>query len=820
MENYAVTRVLEKQQYLHDQLKRKTDEIDAATPSYQQKKEGLSSVRQSMISVQNKVEEDLKSFFLKQTSFGKVLFEALLASLILTFFVLIFAWLYGEYGLNFFTVLIPIAIGGGIAFNQESGGLENFFTKIVMIVIGVVSLIALSYTLNFVFFVLGFESYALKFILVSVLLMFAFFYIRKRSENNKASLSAKEVLKDCFFVLDYCYQYNPNENHPNSCFQSPSLFSNENELLDRFLRLNDNKSINGMTVLDCVRLHNGQSNTLFLFDPLSQGIEWFDEFSDDVKNIVFSSLVNQKDKINNIVGEYVGIAKSHHDYLVLKRDALRIEQQINKTQAALDKWKVVSLPDTVLKDIIAKLELFENNDPAAPRGLLFYGPPGTGKTFLARTIADVADAQFISLSLPDLKSPNIGQSGQNVRSLWIEARKYQRTIIFVDECEGVFGKRGSLESDIMTNEIVLAFLAEWGDGLTTHNSSVWVVGATNRRDLLDPAIISRFGAEVEIPLPDREQRKAILLSEMKKMNLNAPLPEFVVENTSGMSGRDIGQFIRNMVSLSRNPDESMFKEMLAKSKSKGSTVVDENANWDSLVLEDGTKNKLIDLSAMLQNYEKLRQQKISLPKGIMFFGPPGTGKTQIARTFANESKMAFIAASTADLKAGYIGQSGQKVKELFERARTSSPSILFLDEIDVIAPVRGGVGADQFTSEIVAQLLQEMDGIKSHSSSVFVIAATNNLSSIDSAILSRFNEKVEIPLPDDLSRRKILEIMLKDREFIGDKDSLLDQIAQNTLGLSGRDLKAITDAALNKAVMRSIKTNGGSEVVLTNDDFN
>ncbi|MBL8270650.1 AAA family ATPase, partial [Steroidobacter sp.] len=410
---------------------------------------------------------------------------------------------------------------------------------------------------------------------------------------------------------------------------------------------------------------------------------------------------------------------SSPDDVRLTRELL-LEEALPKGKEVTDQdlqriWSQIVLKPEVKDDLLDKIRMFNRADKAAPKGLLLYGPPGTGKTEIARRIADSASCFFMSLKGPDLKAGYIGQSGERVRKIWEQARSRGRCVIFVDECEGVFARRGGSNSDSASEELVQAFLAEW-DGVGTEDQRVWVVGATNRRDLLDDAIVSRFGADVQIDLPGAPERLEILRLEMAKLERPMDIPAFLGQATTGLSGRNLARVASDVCTLASKSggviSEATWREVLSRHVKAGSEAVDESARWDSLILADETLAKLKGVCESLRHVETLVAQGVPPPKGALLFGPPGTGKTQIARTLANESGLPFIAASTADLKAGFTGQSGQKVRELFERARGKAPCILFIDEIDAVAPQRGSANADQFTIEIVNQLLQEMDGVK------------------------------------------------------------------------------------------------------------
>lgn len=512
--------------------------------------------------------------------------------------------------------------------------------------------------------------------------------------------------------------------------------------------------------------------------------------------------------------------------VVLAREDLMKEAAPDSKEIPIEEiekiWEKIVLEPSVKADILHKIRLFNKADKKAPKGLLLYGPPGTGKTEIARRIADSASCFFMSLKAPDLKAGYVGQSGQNVKALWEKARARGRCVMFVDECEGVFARRGGMESDAASQETVQAFLAEW-DGVGTEDQRVWVVGATNRRDLLDDAIVSRFGAAVEIGLPGAAERLQILALEFHKLEMEVSIPEFVAQATTGFSGRNLSSLARDVGTLADerggSPTDDIWREVIARYSKASSESVDEGARWDSLILCEQTLDKLKTTCEMLRHIETLKAQGVEVPKGALLYGPPGTGKTQIARTLANESGLPFLAATTADLKAGYVGQSGQKVKELFERARGRAPCILFVDEIEAVAPARGGPNADQFTNEIVNQFLQELDGVRATGRHVFLLAATNIREAIDPAILSRFNDKIEIPNPDEGQRAMLFRLFLGKQRTDFDADQAAAALARRHEGLSGREIGSIVKNASQLAVRRAIRAGKPQEVVLTRADF-
>ena len=506
---------------------------------------------------------------------------------------------------------------------------------------------------------------------------------------------------------------------------------------------------------------------------------------------------------------------------ILLQEALPQGKEVSEADLAKI-WEKIVLEPLVKEELLDKIRMFNRADKAAPKGLLLFGPPGTGKTEIARRIADSASCYFMSLKGPDLKAGYVGQSGERVQKIWEQARSRGRCVIFIDECEGVFARRGGTSSDAASEELVQAFLAEW-DGVGTEDQRVWVVGATNRKELLDDAITSRFGAEVEIGLPEAAGRLQILRLEMEKLERAASIPAFVGQATEGKSGRTLSRIASDVCTLAAKNGgaitDDMWREVLKRHVRSGSEAVDPSARWETLILAEETLNKLKGVCESLRHIETLRKQGVPPPKGALLYGPPGTGKTQIARTIANESGLSFIAASTADLKAGFMGQSVQKVRELFDRARGRAPCILFIDEIDAIAPSRGGANSDQFTVEIVNQLLQEMDGIRQNDRHVYVLAATNRPETVDDAVRSRLKDTIEIPNPDREQRTRLFALFLGKLKVQFDVQEMASELARRTSNIGGRSISAVVERAAQEAVNRAIAQGTPDNVVLTREDL-
>ena len=234
-----------------------------------------------------------------------------------------------------------------------------------------------------------------------------------------------------------------------------------------------------------------------------------------------------------------------------------------------------------------------------------------------------------------------------------------------------------------------------------------------------------------------------------------------------------------------------------------------------MVIPPDLKETLQAYCKILRNYQDYQAQGVHLPKGLLLHGPPGCGKTQIAKTLGAKAGLHFIALSTSDCKAMWLGHSADRLATVFNGARTMQPTLLFIDELDAVCPPRGAY-ADAISQEFTAQLLQEVDGLLSDSRAVFLVAATNRVDWVDTAILSRFAEKIEIPLPDKLTRQALLKVFLGPIHFAGDREQIIRSLAQASNGQSGRDLRAL----VNRAVLAAVKrTSSPKDFTLIEKDF-
>ena len=496
------------------------------------------------------------------------------------------------------------------------------------------------------------------------------------------------------------------------------------------------------------------------------------------------------------------------DLAIADRQRQEAKKILAATENLANIWATIALPAEVSDKLIKLTELFASPSEISPTGILLYGPPGTGKTIIAEALAKTAGVHFQRVSESDLKGQHQGTTAPKVKALFEEARKKSPCILFVDECEGVFKQRGGDSSNKINfdEELIKEFFIQWG-GSAQSSGRIMVIGATNLRDGIDSAILSRFTSVIEIGLPDNNCRDKILRNELAKAQMIAPDDlKAVIRETSGMSGRDLHQLVVSIaaeMSGRNNPEAKQLLSEIRRLRGKNSSDV-HDLSWDDIVLPTTVKSQFINLGKMLRNSEELKKNGIETPRGALLWGPPGTGKTQLARVLANESSLAFLTASTAELKQSTIGSSGNAVRALFERARSQSPCILFIDELEILAPARGDGSSNSATEEIIGQLLQEMDGARTHQGHVFVLAASNLPDQIDSAILSRLEQRMELPLPDLIGRQAILKSLLRKKPIVFDIDSASISLSKMTEGKSGRDLRTLIEVAARKATERAL----------------
>jgi transitional endoplasmic reticulum ATPase len=476
--------------------------------------------------------------------------------------------------------------------------------------------------------------------------------------------------------------------------------------------------------------------------------------------------------------------------------------------------------------------LFKSIGVKPPKGILMYGPPGSGKTLIARAIANETGAFFFVINGPEIMSKLAGESESNLRKAFEEAEKNAPAIIFIDEIDAIAPKRektnGEVERRIVSQLLTLM------DGLKSR-AHIMVIGATNRPNSIDPALrrFGRFDREIDIGIPDPTGRLEVLAIHTKNMKLDDNVDlERVANETHGFVGADLAQLcteaaltcIREKMYLIDLEDESIPAEVLDSlsvtmdhfrsalgvcnpSALRETVVETPNTTWEDIGGLENVKRELKELVQYpVEHPEMFHKFGMEPSKGVLFYGPPGCGKTLLAKAIANECQANFISIKGPELLTMWFGESESNVRDVFDKARQAAPCVLFFDELDSIAKARGGSSGDAGGAgdRVINQILTEMDGI-GKKKNVFVIGATNRPDIIDPAILrpGRLDQLIYIPLPDLGSRMAILKAALRKSPVA--KDVNLDFLAQHTHGYSGADLTEICQRAVKLAIRESIE---------------
>ena len=473
-------------------------------------------------------------------------------------------------------------------------------------------------------------------------------------------------------------------------------------------------------------------------------------------------------------------------------------------------------------------ELFQRLGIDPPKGVLLHGPPGCGKTLLARAVANESDAHFIAINGPEIMSKFYGQSEARLREIFAEAEKEAPSIIFIDEIDAIAPKREEVTGEVERR--VVAQLLALMDGLEGRGNVI-VIGATNRVNALDPALRrpGRFDREIEIGVPDKQGRYEILQIHTRGMPLAKDVDlRKLAEITHGYTGADLAALCREaaMKALRRYlPEINLEEEVIPVEVLEKMEVTMEDfmnayreitptairevyievptVRWEDIGgLEDVKKRLQEAVEWPLKNPNAFKRMGIKPPKGILLYGPPGCGKTLLAKAVATESEANFISIRGPEIFSKWVGESERAIREVFRKARMASPSVVFFDEIDALIPRRGMGYADSgVTERVISQLLTEIDGIAALED-VVIIAATNRPDILDPAILrpGRIDRMIYVPPPDEEARLKIFEIHTRNMPLAKDVD--LKQLAKMTAGYSGADIEGVCREAAMNALRR------------------
>jgi transitional endoplasmic reticulum ATPase len=537
--------------------------------------------------------------------------------------------------------------------------------------------------------------------------------------------------------------------------------------------------------------------------------------------------------------------------------------QINLKDEVIDQSLIKSAPQTTYEDIgglrreidqvremvelpLRHPELFQKMGIDPPKGVLLHGPPGTGKTLIAKAVANETDANFVSISGPEIVSKYYGESEKHLRDMFDEAEKNAPTIIFIDEIDSIAPKRGEVTGEVERR--VVAQLLSLMDGLKSRGEVI-VIAATNRPNAIDEALRrgGRFDREIEIGIPDMNGRLEILQVHTRGMPLSPELKgdgeddmgelKIIAERTHGFVGADLSSLakeaamhaVRKILPLI-NIEEEIPSEILDKLQVTTEDLEEALKNiepsalrevffevpqvkWDDIGGLEAIKEELVEAVEWPLKYpEAFEAIHSKPPKGLLLFGPPGTGKTMLAKAIATESDANFISIKGPELLSKYVGESEKAVREVFRKARQASPAIIFFDEVDSIAPSRGTGFDNHVTERVISQILTEMDGME-ELKDVLVIAATNRPDMIEPALLrpGRLDRMVYVTPPDAKARKAIFKIHLNNKPI--NKNVDMNELSRMTDGYVGADIEAICREASILALRDMIEPGMDRETV-------
>lgn len=524
-----------------------------------------------------------------------------------------------------------------------------------------------------------------------------------------------------------------------------------------------------------------------------------------------------KDTVLNISDRIVEEAERGLSYITYE-DVGGLDREIQRVR------EMVELP-------LRHPSLFKRLGIDPPKGVLLRGPPGCGKTLLARAVANESEAHFISINGPEIMSKFYGESEKKLRKLFIEAEEKSPSIIFIDEIDAIAPKRETVTGEVERR--VVAQLLALMDGLHGRGKVI-VIGATNRPNSLDPALRrpGRFDREIEIKVPNEKGRREIFQIHTRNMPLDKKISikEFS-QITHGFVGADISAVSREaamsalrrylpkidleseiidpelleQIEVTKEDFEEALKEVLP-SAIREVFVEVPNVTWDQVGGLEDLKQKLIESVEWPLSHPKIFERMgINPPKGILLYGPPGCGKTLLARAVATESKANFISIKGPELLSKWVGESEKAIREVFRKAKMASPCIIFFDEFDSIAPSRGRHTSDSGVSEkVLSQFLTELDGLEVMKD-IVVIAATNRPDILDPALIrpGRIDRILLVPVPEEKGRFEILKIFTKDMPLTS--NIKLEDLNDMTGGFSGADIETWCREAAMLALRENIR---------------
>lgn len=613
--------------------------------------------------------------------------------------------------------------------------------------------------------------------------------------------------------------------------------------IDGFLRKNAGVSINEYVVVRKAEVKNAMSIVLA---PVDIRLNVDEDFANFVKNrLMDRTFVEGDTALVMMLGHPVhftvaktqphGIVKMTHDTTlkILTEPAAETKGVPRTTYEDLGGLeKEIQLIKEMIELPMQHPEIFQTLGIDPPKGVLLLGPPGCGKTLLARAVANESDVNFFSINGPEIISKFYGESEARLREIFQHAQQNAPSIILIDELDSIAPKREEVTGEVERR--VVAQLLSLMDGLVGRGNVI-VIGATNRPNALDSALRrpGRFDREIEIGIPDKRGRHEILLIHSRGMPIARDVDlKVLAERTHGYTGADLAALCREtaMKALHKYlPEINLEEERIPPSvlekmevrmddfmnafKEITPTAMREIAvevpvvHWDEVGGLEEVKEKLKEaVEWPLKNPEIFTRMGIRPPKGILLVGPPGCGKTLLARAVATESEANFITIKGPEVFSKWVGESEKAIREVFRKARMAAPAVIFFDEFDSLVPRRGMGYADSGVSErVISQLLTEMDGIISLED-VVIIAATNRPDIVDPAVLrpGRFDRLIYVSEPDEKARLEIFKLYTKSMPLATDVD--IAHLANTSKSYSGADIDALCREAAMHALRRDVNS--------------
>ena len=619
--------------------------------------------------------------------------------------------------------------------------------------------------------------------------------------------------------------------------------------IDGFTRKNAGVAINEYVVARPAKVKNALNIT---FAPVDMRLNVDEDFTNFVKNRLMERTLMEGDTtLVMMLGHAIPFTVTK----TRPHDIVKVTAETKLTILNEPAPEGRGLPQTTYEDIgglheeiqrvremvelpLRHPELFQRLGIEPPKGVMLYGPPGCGKTLLARAVANESEANFFSINGPEIMSKFYGESEARLREIFQQAQQNSPSIIFIDELDAIAPKREEVTGEVERR--VVAQLLALMDGLSGRGNVI-VIGATNRPSALDPALRrpGRFDREIEIAVSDKNGRYEILQIHTRGMPLGDDVDlEKLSKISHGYTGADMAALCREtaMKALRRylpqiNLEEERvppsvlekmevrMEDFLNAYKEITPTAMREvyievpTVHWSDIGGLEEVKQDLSEaVEWPLKSPEIFKRLGIKPPKGILLYGPPGCGKTLLARAVATESEANFITIKGPEVFSKWVGESEKAIREVFRKARMAAPTVIFFDEIDSLLPRRGlGFADSGVTQRVISQLLTEMDGIVTLED-IVVIAATNRPDIVDPAVLrpGRFDRLIYVPQPDEKSRLEIFNIYTKNMPLTKDVD--VAHLAIVTKNYSGADIEALCREAAMYALRKDVNA---KEVTMT-----